>query len=216
MQKKNSPANFLMWVLALFVFGFLTEFSAQPSDAQIKRDLTGAKTVSVTLGGPGKMEWSGTYKKFAWTRAFTARVNSDYPDIFVLVKGYAMYDVMGGKYVFWRSFTTSNSYEGLPDPTEADVQGFIAKFGMERFLGNYDFNRVIGKIESLRLADEPKFTWHTPHSVSFHVVAVFTKRTNNVGGGERIARTYEIRLYRDDVRSAWKNIDSTPRSVVKL
>jgi hypothetical protein len=34
---------------------------AQPTDAQIKKDLTGAKTVSVTLGQPGKIEWSKTY-----------------------------------------------------------------------------------------------------------------------------------------------------------
>lgn len=216
MQKKKSPANFLMCVLALFLFGFFTESRAQPSDAQIKRDLTGAKTVSVTLGGPGKMEWSGTYKKFVWTRSFTARVKSDYPDIFVLVKGYALYDVMSGRYVYSRAFTTSNSYEGIPDPTPADVEGFIAKFGVERFIGNYDFNNMIGKIESLRLADEPKFTWHTPNSVSFNVVAVFTKKTNSIGGRERISRTYEIRLYRDDVKSEWKNIDSTPRAVVKL
>jgi hypothetical protein len=203
-------------ILLIFAGGIFVDISAQPSDAQIKKDLTGAKTVSVSLGAPGQMEWSKTYKKFAWTRSFTAKVKSDYPDIFVVVKGYAMYDVMGGKYVFTRSFITSNSYDGIPDPTAADVQGFINKFGVEQFIGNYDFNHIIGKIESLGLADEPKFTWHTPNSVSFNVVAVYTKRTNDVGGRERIARTYEIRLYRDDVKAPWKNLNSTPREVKKL
>lgn len=189
---------------------------AQPSDAQIKKDLTGAKTVSVTLGKAGKEEWSRTYKKFIWTRDFTAKVKTDDPEIFLLVKGYAAYEVMSGKYVFWRSFTTSNSYEGIPDPTASDVQALIEKFGAERFLGNYYFNRVVGKIESLKLADEPKFEWHTLNSVSFQVVAVYTEKTNDVGGRERLARVFEIRLYRDSVKAAWKNMISTPRTVEKL
>jgi len=206
----------LIGVLVLLGIGFIGEVSAQPTDAQIKKDLTGAKTVSVTLGKPGAMEWSKTYKKFVWTRSFTAKVKTDDPEIFVIVKGYASYDVMGGKYVFTRSFITSNSYEGIADPTTADVQALINKFGVEKFIGNYDFNRVIGKIESIELANEPKFQWHTPNSVSFNVVAVFTKRTNDVGGRERIRQTYEIRLYRDDVKAAWKNLMSTPRAVEKL
>ena len=144
----------------------------QPSDAHIKKDLTGAKTVSVSLGKPGKVEWSKTYKKFVWTRDFTAQVKADDPEIFLLVKGYAAYDVMGGKYVFWRSFTTSNSYEGIADPTASDVEALIGKFGAEKFMGNYYFNSVVGKIESIKLADELKFEWHTPNSVSFNVVAV--------------------------------------------
>lgn len=216
MRRRNFRVNYLMFVLALLAAGSLTEALAQPSETQIRKDLTGAKTVSVVLGKPGKMEWSRTYKKFVWTRSFTAKVKSDYPDVFVVVKGYASYDVMGGKYVFTRSFITSNSYDGIPDPTTSEVQILLGKFGPERFIGNYDFNHVVGKIESIGLAPEPKFQWHTPNSVSFNVVAVFTKRTNNVGGSERIARTYEIRLYRDAVKADWKNVDSTPRNVEKL
>ena len=216
MQKKRVTVNFLECVLVLLAVGFLTEVSAQPTDAQTKKDLTGAKTVSVALGKPGKIEWSKTYKKYVWTRSFTAKLTTDEPGIFVIVKGYASYDVMAGRYVYWRSFTTSNSYEGIPDPTASDVQALITKFGAEQFIGNYDFNHVVGKIESIGLAAEPKFQWHTPNSVSFNIVAVYTKRTNDVGGRERIARTYEIRLYRDNVKAAWKNLISTPRDLERL
>ena len=45
----------------------------------------------------------------------------------------------------------------------------------------------------------------TPNSVSFNVVAVYTFRTNDVGGKERGARTFNIRLYRDNTKSEWKN-----------
>ena len=203
-------------LLIMFFGGSTAVVWAQPPEATIRKDLTGPKTVSVTLGRPGKLEWSRTYKKYLWTRSFSAKVRSEYPDVNVLVKGYAAYDVIGGKYVFWRSFTTSNSYEGIPDPTAADVQALIDNFGIEKFIGNYDLNRVIGKVELIRLADEPEFQWHTPKSVSFNVVAVFTRRTNDVGGRERISQTYEIRLYRDDLKTPWKNLMSTRRGFEKL
>lgn len=206
----------LMCALLLLCVGIGTKVSAQPTDAQTKKDLTGAKTVSVTLGKPGTNEWSKTYKKYVWTRNFTAKLKTDDPDIFVIVKGYASYDVIGYRFVFWRSFTTSNSYDGIPDPTASEVEALIGKFGEEQFIGNYDFNRVIGKIESIGLSGEPKFTWHTPNSVSFNVVAVFTKRTNDIGGRERIARTYEVRLYRENVKAVWNSLISTPRDIEKL
>lgn len=203
-------------VFILICLGFVVETAAQPTDAQIKKDLTGAKTVSVTLGAAGKIEWSSTYKKYMWTRSFIAKVKTDDPDVFIIVKGYAAYDVMGGRYVYWRSFTTSNSYEGIPDPTADDVQALIRKFGLEQFMGNYYFNHVIGKVESIGLADEPKFEWHTPNSVSFNVIAIYTERTNDVGGREKVARTIRIRLYRDNVKAVWRNLMSTLVDVKKL
>jgi hypothetical protein len=214
MQRKSFSV--LMFILVLTGVGFVSEVSAQPTDAQIKKDLTGAKTVSVTLGKPGKLEWSSTYKKYIWTRSFTAKLKTDDPEIFVIVRGYIAYDVIGGKYIKWRTFTTSNNYEGIPDPTADDVQTLVRKFGLEQFMGNYYFNRVIGKVESIGLADEPKFEWHTPNSVSFNVVAVYTERINDIGGKERVARTFRIRLYRDNPKAEWKNMISTTEDVKKL
>ena len=213
---KNAVTTIILSCLFLLTGGAAHAF-AQPSEAQIKKDLTGAKTVSVTLGKPGKLAWSSTYKKFLWTRDFTAKVKTDAPDVFVIVKGYAAYNVTGGSsYVFWRSFTTSNSYEGIPDPTAADVQALINKFGAEKFMGNYHFNHIVGKLESLRLSDEPNFEWHTPVSVSFNVTAVYTERTNDVGGRERVARTFRIRLYADRPKGEWLSLMSTPTNLEKL
>lgn len=207
--------------LRVITFAFLAMINVynlygQPSDAQIKKDLTGAKTVSVTLGKAGTREWSSTYKKYMWTRSFTAKVKTDDPEIFVIVKGYAAYDIVGGNYRFWRSFITSNSYDGIPDPSESDVRALISKFGLEQFMGNYYFNRIVGKVESIDLAKEPKFEWHTPNSVSFNVIAVYTERINDIGGKEKVARTFRIRLYRDNTKAEWKNLMSTPQSVEKL
>jgi hypothetical protein len=215
-MRKRVVSNLLVAGLLLLSIGFVNAASAQPNDAQIKQDLTGPKTVSVTLGQPGKVEWSRTYKKYVWTRSFTAKLKTDEPGIFVIVKGYASYDVMGGRYVYWKSFTTSNSYEGIPDPTAAEVQVLISKFGLEQFMGNYHFNQLVGRVESIGLATEPKYFWHTPNSVSFNVTAVYTEKTNDIGGRQKVARTFEIRLYRDGVKLPWKNLISTESGAEKL
>ncbi len=187
--------------------------AARPTDAQIKKDLTGAKTVSITLGKPGQVEWSSTYKKYIWTCDFTAKVKTDDPDIFIIVAGYAAYDVFGANYVFWKSFITSNRYEGISDPTPVEVQTLIRKFGLEQFMGNYYFNHVIGQVESAGLSAEPKFEWHTPNSVSFNVQVIYVERKNDIGGREKVARTFRIRLYRDNPKTEWKNLMSTPVDV---
>lgn len=207
--KEKQLLRVLIGVFILLGTGVANEALAQPSDAEITKQLTHAKTVSVTLGKPGTREWSSTYKKYVWNRSFTAKLKTEDPEIFVIVKGYASYDIIGGRFVFWRTFTTSNSYDGIPDPTAADVQALINKFGVEQFMGNYHFNHVIGKVESIGLADEPKFEWHTPNSVSFNVTTVYTERTNDIGGKERIARTLRIRLYRDNPKAEWKSLLST-------
>jgi len=195
-------------VLGALVFcfvGLTGAASAQPTDAELKKQLTHAKTVSVTLGKPGTREWSSTYKKYVWNRHFTAKLKTDDPDIFVIVKGYASYDLIGGRHVFWRTFTSSNTYEGLPNPSAADVQGLITKFGVDKFMGSY-FDRVIGKVESIGLAAEPEFEWHTVNSLSLNFIAVYTERTNDVGGKERISRTSRVRLYRDSPKAEWKSL----------
>jgi len=207
----NPLERLLLAVVVLMVAGFANAVSAQPTDAELKKQLTHAKTVSVTLGKPGTREWSSTYKKYVWNRHFTAKLKTEVPEVFVIVKGYASYDIIGGRHVFWRTFTSSNNYEGIPDPTASEVQALITRFGLEQFIGNYTFNQVIGKVESIGLSDQPEFEWHTPNSVSFNVIAVYTERTNDIGGKERLARTFEIRLYRDNPKQEWKSLMSTAR-----
>lgn len=198
------------------IIGFVAEVSAQPTSAQVKKRLTNSRTVYVKLGKPGKRSWSSTYKKYVWTRSFTAKLKTRDSDIFIIVKGYVAYNTAGGRYRFWRTFTTSNNYEGIPDPSSAVVQNLIQKFGVEKFMGNYYYNRVIGQLESIGISQTPKYEWHTPNSVSFNVVAVYTERKNDVGGKERIARIFRIRLYRDNTKSEWKNLMTSSYEAKKL
>ena len=211
MKNKRILISIVICTLVFLGVGIGKTF-AQPSAAQIKKDISGPKTVSVTLGSPGTVEWSSTYKKYVWSRNFVAKVKTDEPGIFVLVTGYASYDVMGGRYVYWRTFTSSNSYSGIPNPTAADVKALIDKFGIEKFMGDYSFHKMIGGVESIGLSSEPKFEWHTQNSVSFNVVVVYTKKGNgNTAPNEHGQQTFEIRLYRDNTKADWKNLISIRR-----
>lgn len=184
-----------------------TTVFAQPSDAQIIKDLTGAKTVSVKLGKAGTREWSSTYKKYIWTRDFTAKVKTDMPDIFVLVKGYAAYDVIGLRYTFWRSFVTSNSYDGIPDPTEKEIFALIKSLGWQKLMEGH-YQSIVGEVESIRLLTDAPFEWHTPNSVSFSLELVYNFVTSYTEV-EKQRVLYRVRFYRDDVKQPWKNLSAT-------
>lgn len=203
----------LVKLVVLFIFGSAaaTVANAQPTDAQIKRQLSGPKTISVTLGGPGKREWSTSYKKYIWSRSFTAKERTDDPKVNIIIRGSAAYDIVGGRYQFWRTFISSNEFEGIPNPTADDVRGLIERFGVAKFMGNAYHSRVIGEVESIGLSEEPKFIWHTVNSVSFNVTAVYRERINDIGGSERVSQVFEIRLYRNNISAEWHNMISSAR-----
>ena len=210
----------LIYPLSIF-FAFLVvgveKTFAQPSSAQIKKDISGPKTVSVTFSSPGKIEWDSAYKKYIWSRNFVAMVKTDEPGVLLKVIGIASYDVMGGRYVYWRTFTSSNSYSGIPNPTAADVQALIKQFGLKQFMGDYPYRMMIGEVERIGLATDPKFEWHTPNSVSLDVVAVYTRKGNgNTAPSEHGSQTFRVRLYRDNTKAEWNGVHSTRKEWKQL
>lgn len=209
---KKTGKGFNLLVLAVAVIGALSvPVKAQPSAAQLKA--VGSKMVgSVVWNRPGTREWSSTYNKYVWNIWFTVKRKTDQPGVFLTVRGYSSFNIVGGKYVYWRDFTNSNSYTGIPNPTEADFQALIKQFGAERMLDPHSQVLKVGNIESLKLAPDPQYEWHLMTSVSFTIVAVFTKRVNGSAyPPERGEQSIRVRLYRDDPKSAWKNIVGIPK-----
>jgi len=180
---------------------------AQPSAAQVKKDVTGAKTISVTIGGRGTRVWSKGYSKWVWDVPYSAKVKSEEPGVNILVEATASYDIVGGRYVYWRSFVGSNIYEGIPNPTDAEVAKLLEQFGPQKVMMG-DFYNAVGGIESVKLAAKPRFEWHTLNSVSFTVVVTFTEKVDNTTT-RRVAKPYRARLYRDGKTMPWRNILGT-------
>lgn len=183
--------------------------TAQPSNAEIKSHLTGPKVASTVIHGPGTRSWDSAYSKYVWQIGFTNKVRDvNNPGLTIVVDGFLAYDIIGGRYVYWRSFTSRNSYEGIPDPTAADVQALIKQFGSAEFMA-FKARSVVGEVESIGLSKDPKFEWHTPNSVSFNIVAVYTSKGNGINApDERVADLFRVRLYRDDMRSPWRSVHS--------
>ena len=195
----------------LFIACLAMSTIAQPSAAQIKKLFTIPGAVSVVVHKPGTREWSSTYKKYVWNLGFTVKRKTETPGILLIVKGYSTFDIVGGRYIYWRDFISSNSYEGIPNPTAADVQALIKKFGVKEFIGEQTYRfQLVGNVESIGLASEPNFEWHTPNFVSFNIVAIYTKKGNgNTAPNEHGEQTFLIRLYRDDTKADWNRIISS-------
>ncbi len=202
---KNIKAVTISAVVML-VFGAVAVI-AQPSAAQVKKDVTGPKTISVTVEGTGKRVWSKGYSKYVWDVPYSAKVRSEEPGVNILVEATASYDLVGGRYVYWRSFVGSNIYEGIPNPTDAEVASLLQQFGPQKVMMG-DFYNAVGGIESIKLAPKPRFEWHTLNSVSFTVFVTFKEKIDYTTS-RRVSKPYRARLYRDGKSMPWKNILGT-------
>jgi hypothetical protein len=200
----------------LLTIFFVGNSRAQPSAAQVKKIFTNPKIVSLEHK-PGSRVWSSGYKKYVWDVPYKVKIKGDEPGIFLIVRGIASFDIVGGRYIHWRNFVTENSYEGIPNPTKEDVQGLIQKFGLEKVLGNYHFNQLIGKVESIGLSTEPNYEWHTMNSVSFNILAVYTRKgVGYTAPNEYGSHLFRVRLYRDNPKSEWTGIISSSKEWKKL
>jgi hypothetical protein len=185
----------------------VSSVQAQPSAAQVKKDVSGPKTISVTVLGKGTRVWSKGYSKYVWDVPYSAKVKSEEPGVNILVEATASYDIAGGRYVYWKSFVGSNIYEGIPNPTDAEIASLLKQFGPQKVMMG-DFYNADGPIESIKLAAKPRFEWHTLNSVSFTVMVTFKEKVDSTNS-RRVSKPYRARLYRDGRSMPWKNILGT-------
>ena len=229
-QMKNKHLIFYILSLAFLILASnASKAQAQPSEAQLKKQITSPKTVSVMLGSPGKIEWSKTYKKYIWTRNFTAKLKTDTPGETLVVTGYAAYDVMGGRYVFWRTFTSGNNYEGKKNPTVEEINQALQTAELTEFT----FGQVIGEYESMKLSAEPRWEWHTADSVSFDVIVVYNQFNRGGSYGDepqyeskpgvsaldKIEAYRRMRIYRKGANQPWNGVaisDNVPTPESKV
>lgn len=220
-MKKIKTAFSLFFIASAFVVFQASEVSAQPTAAQLKKLFTIPGAVSVVVHKPGKREWSSTYKKYVWNIWFTVKRKTDTPGVFVTVKGYSSFDIVGGKYIYWRDFISENTYDGQKNPTVSEINQALTTGDLRDF--NYNGN-VIGEYETMKLSAEPDWEWHTQNSVSFNVAAVFYLTDRGRYGSEpwyspptgfkavdRVESVLRIRLYRDGANLPWRGIHVSDR-----
>jgi hypothetical protein len=202
-------SNFLFALVFLLL---ATSASAlPPSDAEIVQEIKESGALSVKLGPKqGHKQWNADYGTWEYVRG--VEVIRDYPKkegVTIKILGDMVYQIYGSDYKYWKFRTISNEYLGMGVPTSEEILKLI-RTDMPKFVSSYWYNKIIGDIKSFYIADEPKFTWHTPNSLSLNMVAEYRAKVSNIELQD-IVQTYNIRLYRDAEDKPWKNFISTAK-----
>ncbi|MBN4077526.1 hypothetical protein JYT25_00070 [bacterium AH-315-C20] len=190
-------------VKSMGLIGLLFTFNpsyTQPSDSDIKARVLrdGAKTVE--FYGTGKV-----YNKITETyymRSFEATWDTDYPGVTQRVSIEYKYNKSGSGWSFTKEFVVKSLYDGIPNPTNEELMAMI-NGDMKEFLSG-SYTDVVGEIESIKLADKPRWMWHTVSSVSVNFEAVYRKKMSSTEVS-KVKQIHTIRLYSDGYKQPWKN-----------
>ncbi|MEP7163236.1 MAG: hypothetical protein ABI741_01005 [Ferruginibacter sp.] len=186
---------------------FYSAAFAQPSDAKIKSDAIGNGSGIIGFKfskTSGTRQWNSSAGNWEYVRGVEVKRKSEYPGIDLIVKEDVVYQYMGnGGYSFWKVRVLSNEYEGIPNPTAKEINDIIST-DWARFYGYY--YSVITKLWfQPALADDPQWTWHSPNSVEFRMKLKFD-HIIRAKGIETLEAVWQVRLYRDDPKTAWKKM----------
>jgi hypothetical protein len=176
---------------------------AQPSDAQIKKDISGPGILSVKLLGRGSRVWNTAHRLYVWDRSAVVVRKAcipEYPNAKLEIGGIASYSIVGGRFPFRKFLVTYNSYSGIPAPSSKAVIGLINK-DLPEFLGHAYYS-IVGPVQPIAIASEPKWDWHTPNSVSVRVTTGYRKKVSSTQVENKKA-VATVRLYRDAIKKPW-------------
>lgn len=202
--------------LFIFLFGLFFSVQAQPTDQQVIKDMTAPNTISVKLTPRnGHKQWNADYGVWEYVRGVEAIKKYPQKDgVRIKIVGDAVYQMYGAtNYKYWKFRVLSNEYLGMDAPSSDELME-IVKADFPKFLSTYWYNRIIGEVKAVYIADDPQFTWHTTNSMSFNVIAEYRARISDIHIAD-IVQTYTVRLYRDSEDGPWKNfISSRGKQVV--
>jgi hypothetical protein len=188
--------------------GIVAVSYAQPTDAEVKKQLAGSGVLEVRLSkNPGVREWNADRNNWEYRKYAEVVRTTEYPGVKLLVTGAAVYQALGpGKYGYLRFAVAANRYEGIPDPGENEIQTLIST-DWGKFYGYY-FQKITRLVDPPRLAPDPGFDWDKPTSVSFKMKAAYDVITSNTSV-ETVEQIFNVKFFRDDLKSPWKSFLSS-------
>lgn len=186
-----------------------TTVRAQPTDRQIKKDLTSKVTIKIKLVGTGTVQANTDTLNYEYVRGAEIVEKTDYKGINVIVTGDAVYQRVGhGKYTYWKFRVIDNRYEGIPNPKADEITAVLATKPGAQF-GEGFASSIVKVIDPPALAADPGWFWHDPMSVSFAMVAKVDTIKNYTEIETQLV-TLDVRLYRDAIDSPWKSFLVSP------
>ena len=186
-----------------------------PSDDRVRQDLTSDGVLEIKLGREkGKKSWNSAHSQYFWEKyaeVKRAAHLSGVKDAKVIIKGWARYEITGGRYNYREFKVGSNEYEGIPSPSDEEAIAFI-KSKLADFLRGPANSMVNAEKIEVTMAgpDEQKWVWHNANSVSFNVRVKYDRILSytEVGSFDDL---WEARIYRNDIHSPWHNVVGSQR-----
>jgi len=183
---------------------------AQPADDQIRADLLKPGVLEIRFTGkPGTRQWNTDTKVYEFVRGVEVLRKTDTPGIKLQVTGDAVYQSHPNGYRFWKFRVIENRYEGIPNPSAAEIAELLRKQPAKMYGGAA--NVVLAPAETPRLAARPEWNWHTPNSVSFLLTVREKKRVSDTEV-EIADQDYEVRFYRNDAGQPWTHFIGSPKA----
>lgn len=178
----------ILLVTALFPFILF----AQPSDAEIKQRAISAGAIATKFTTEkGTVHTTITEKWYM--RTMESKWKTEYPGVFRWERTEYRYDFAGGKWVFKRTYLNSSWYEGIPNPSEAEVVKLV-KSQLDIYLKTA--GRVIGEPESIKLAADPKWNWESMRKTTCITEAVYTEKINEIGDAQKVKQKFAVSMFR--------------------
>lgn len=188
--------------LLLSIVSATTFAYCQPTDAQIKKDLMNPGVLSITFTkSTGTKSWNSSTKVFEYVRGVHVMRSTEIPGVKLLVIGDAVYQSYSGVYKYWKFRVIENRYDGIPNPTEAEVIAVLSK-EWPKFYGHQQ-TMIVELARQPKFATEPAWTWHDPKSVSVLLTAAYEMIRPGQRMQEAVEQDFEVRLYRDDMKGRW-------------
>lgn len=201
--RKQIVMRFLTALVLLLMFATVI-CSAQPSDEQIRKDLTNSGTKKITFTKTtGTRQWNKDIGNWEWVRGVKIVRSSQFAGIDLEVEGDAVYQYTGpNKYSYWKFRTLSNNYVGLPNPTPEEIRTLIST-NWQKFFG-YNYNNITTITKQPELDANPEWNWDDPSKVNFTMTVSYEFITSNTEVSKAEHKRV-VRFFRNDVKSPWRD-----------
>jgi len=195
----------MKYVLSICFFCFCCVIlKAQPSEAQIKKDVGGRlpNKIAFSFGKPGFIRRNITNNMTEWLREVIITMPYDpLPQLTKVQYAYAVYEMPTPDiYKFYKVLNTIQQIKGMKDPSETEIIEIIQK-DPASFYGHY-FNNMVKLIENPHTPAIPYQRWHTVNSIEIFYKVKFEHIISDTETETR-DQIISIRLHRQDANKAW-------------
>lgn len=161
---------------------------AQPSDEVVAARLKNAGAIEVKFTSAHGTVHTLPNEKY-YERTTESKWKTDIPTVFRWERVDNRYDYHSGSWVFNRSYFGGAWYDGIPNPSEEEIVRVL-----EESHAGYQGSVMVKP--TFKLAENPKWNWHTFNSVEFNVEVTYFKKIS-YSEVAKIHTIIPVRLYKD-------------------